>query len=74
MSAPAHPSTCACLPCCDSDMLRRNPIHEAEREESRDAQRYSRELEGCYRHAWRDDGAGGGVCTGCGATVSAGEL
>lgn len=28
----------------------------------------------CRQHAWRPDGAGGGACRNCPATVSAGEL
>jgi len=50
-----------------------NPIHEAEREEARDARGFT-EPGSCYRHHWVSDGAGGGVCTGCGDTLSAGEL
>lgn len=53
-----------------------NPIHEAEREESRDARRHA-EMTGvasCYRHHFVSDGRGGGVCRDCGDTISAGEL
>jgi hypothetical protein len=41
-----------------------NAIHDAEREEARDARRFAQIRPGdCYRHHWVSDGAGGGVCT-----------
>jgi hypothetical protein len=49
-----------------------NAVHEAEREEARDARRFNDYGPArCYRHHYVTDGAGGGVCTGCGDTVSA---
>jgi hypothetical protein len=72
-----HGGNCECVPCCDADALRDNPMHQMEREERRDAQvaaesvgDYAR----CYRHDWASDGHGGGVCTGCPETVRAGDI
>lgn len=41
-------------------------------EESRSALRYA--TGECYRHDWRPDGRGGGVCAACGERVDREEL
>jgi hypothetical protein len=53
-----------------------NPIYAAEREEARDARRFADEdgPASCYRHNYVSDGHGGGCCTGCGDTLSAGDI
>lgn len=68
-----HPASCVCTRCCDQDVMRDNPIHDMEREERRAAQEFAQPGD-CYRHDWRRDGYGGGVCIECGETVSQGEL
>jgi hypothetical protein len=46
--------------------------YEWEREEARDAMRYTTGT--CYRHHYVSDRRGGGVCTDCGDTIGADEL
>lgn len=47
--------------------------YEWEREEYRDALRYSTTTP-CYRHDYRGDGRGGGVCIDCGDQLTPEEL
>lgn len=57
------------------DRFETNPMHAVEREEWRDAMRH--DTSPCYRHDYRPDlrtRGGGGVCVGCGDTISADEL
>jgi hypothetical protein len=51
-----------------------NPMYEAEREEARDARRAAGPMVPCYRHDFRPDGRGGGICSGCGETLDPEEL
>lgn len=55
------------------DRFERNELHAHEREEARDARRHAPPTS-CYRHDYRPDGRGGGVCWDCGDTITAGEL
>jgi hypothetical protein len=50
-----------------------NYLHDIEREEHRDALLYSTTTP-CYRHEYRSDGRGGGVCVDCGDQLSPEEL
>jgi len=59
----------------DPDGYETNPLYAHEREEARDATRFNDYgPPACYRHNYVSDGHGGGVCTGCGDTLSAGEM
>jgi hypothetical protein len=49
-----------------------NYLHEIEREEYRDALRYTTTTP-CYRHGWRADGNGGLICIECGESVDGSE-
>ena len=51
-----------------------NPLHAHEREEARDARLFADPMTSCYRHDWRGDGRGGGVCVDCGDEIGADEL
>jgi hypothetical protein len=55
------------------DRYETSPIHEMERQESRDAMRFAPPAS-CYRHDYRSDGRGGGACRDCGDTIGADEL
>lgn len=59
----------------DPDGYDTNPLHAHEREESRDARRFAEDYgpASCYRHDYRPDGHGGGVCE-CGDYIGPGEL
>lgn len=50
-----------------------NPLHEAEREASREARRHATFGVVGHHHDMRPDGLGGGICA-CGDTVTADEL
>jgi hypothetical protein len=50
-----------------------NPIHAHEREEARDAREFAI-CTACYRHTYRSDRHGGGVCIDCGDYLNAEEL
>lgn len=60
----------------DPDGYETNPVYAHEREEARDARRFTEDYgpASCYRHDYVSDGRRGGVCTGCGDTMGAGEL
>lgn len=54
-----------------------NFIHEAEREEARDARRHTPPFTGGgigHAHQMRPDGLGGGICVRCGHVVDRDEL
>jgi hypothetical protein len=49
-----------------------NMVHVHEREEARDARRFA--VGPCYRHDYRSDRRGGGICIDCGDHIGADEL
>jgi hypothetical protein len=55
------------------DRFEPNPLHEIERQEARDALRYSTGTCPPGHHHMASDGRGGGVCA-CGFTVDAEEV
>lgn len=58
------------------DRFETNPIHEMEREEARDAQRFADGFGSCPpgQHRYVPNGRGGGTCRECGDELRADEL